>query len=123
MDNRRKLRRRDTRHHLSVWNRETDQPIGRLVNLTTNGMKIISEQPVDTDKTYHLRMELPTLPDDPLLTPEVEVAEQVQFDARSVWCQRKKTLDFWDTGMELTNVSQETVDSIYSALQDALFQH
>ncbi len=123
MENRRRLRRQDARFHLNVMNQETDESVGRLVNLTTNGMQIISEQPILTDTTYHLEVELPSLPEESVLPEGVDVTEQVQFDARAVWSRKKTNLDFWDTGMELTNVSQETVDTLYSALQDALFQY
>ncbi len=126
MDNRRDTKRRVARYNLDVWDCETDQPIGRLVNLSTNGMRLTCEQPVRIGNSYNLRMELPSVPDDPGLPTGIDVSEQIMFNARSVWCKRKEAkdaTDIWDTGLQLTNVPQNTVETIYSALQDALFQY
>ena len=56
---RRKHERKHLNVYLKVFNRDTDQLVGRLCDITPEGFMHISEQPIGTDISLSLRVEFP----------------------------------------------------------------
>ncbi len=55
----RKVRRRNSFYYLEVFEEETKNFVGRLINITTDGIMLESEEPIEVKKGYRLSMELP----------------------------------------------------------------
>ena len=60
MDEKREIKRRHLIYYLRVFDRKTDQLLGHLVNITPQGIMLISEESLATDTTFQLRMKLPS---------------------------------------------------------------
>ncbi len=56
MEKKRSQKRWHLIYYLRVFDRDTNEMIGHLVNITTEGIMLISDQTIDLDKTFHLRM-------------------------------------------------------------------
>jgi hypothetical protein len=94
-------------YYLLVFDRKTDELVGHLVDITTEGMKLISKGPLRPDTLYHFRM---LLPDD------LGGSKHMQFDARSVWCKDNLYSDFNGTGFRFEKISDEDIAIIGSLI-------
>ena len=59
MDERRKAPRKQTDHFFGIYHRETDEFIGKLLDLSIMGMKIQAVQEMDVGCIYDFRIDLP----------------------------------------------------------------
>ena len=109
MQEKRKLRRRHLVYYLRVFDRNTGQLIGYLVYITPDGIMLMNEDGIETDTIFQFRMALPA---------EVFVKGQLDFDAKSLWCERDINPDFFDTGFQLLNVSEQDIDIIKHLISD-----
>jgi len=100
-----KNRRREERHHLihylRIFDRNTGEELGNLVNINTGGVMIISGSPIAEDALLELRMEFPE---------EFEGRCEMEFDARSVWVKVDENPDWFAMGLKSTNISEMDLD-------------
>ena len=96
MGRERSLVRKRTSDYFLVYNRDTDELIGRLINLTTEGAMLISDDPIDVPTISKCKMVLPE---------EIEGCKEVTFDAKSKWCKRNEDFHWYETGYQFLNVS------------------
>lgn len=108
MYERRKLKRRHLIYYLRVFEQGTNKLMGHLVDLTQEGIMLISEDPIEVNKVYHLRMILPS---------RMGGKEEWLFDAESRWCKKDVNPDFYDTGFQLLNLKQEGLEIISNLIQ------
>ena len=109
MPERRKLKRRHLIYCLRVFDKHTDQLMGHLVDISTEGIMLMSEEPVDTGATFHFRMSFPE---------EIEGARHLAFDATSQWCRHDANPSFFDTGFELVGVSDQDRQVITALIEE-----
>lgn len=109
----RKIERKNLRYYVEVFNRDTDELIGRMVDITKDGIRLFCKQPIDTSTVYPMRMNLPK---------SCEGSEQVVFDANSIWCKPKTSdhglTDYYDTGYQMMNLSVEDAQNIQSLIEE-----
>jgi len=92
----RKLKRRHLIYYLRVFDRNTGVLMGHLLDIASDGILLISENPIEINQMFQLKMVLPA---------EIYGKEQLYFDARSVRCQKDKNPDFFNIGFQLQKVS------------------
>lgn len=97
------IKRHHLRYYLSVYNRKTGKPIGYIVNISTEGMRLVSHIPLLTHSVFQFRIKLPR---------EIEGARNIDFDALSCWCRPDVSPDCFDTGFKLIDAPQELLDLI-----------
>ena len=90
----RRIKRRHLIYYLEAIDRDTDNPIGFLVDITTKGIMLMSETPIEAGKMFHLRI---------LLKTDFSEKKYLNFDAKSKWCEKSINADIYDTGFELIN--------------------
>ena len=113
MEEKRRLQRRHLIYYLRVFEKNADQPLGHMVDISTEGMMLISEQPVKTETVFELRMVLPV---------EIEGSREVHFSAESRWCREDENPDFYNTGFQLINPSPEHVKITEHLIQKFCFK-
>jgi hypothetical protein len=64
---------------------------------------LVSEQPIENNKTFNLRMVLPS---------EILSKEDVLFEAISIWCKKDINPDFYATGFRTILAEQEDLNLI-----------
>jgi len=114
MKDRRKSKRNHVVFYLRVFDRRNNNQLGNLIDISRKGLRIIRKEPMKPNLTYEMRMELPKA---------IEGRNQVEFDARSVWCVKGLNTDFYDTGFELKNMTSEKNLLIERSVEDFLFDH
>lgn len=76
MNEKRRSDRKSIDSIILVTDAITDQPVGRIGNLSTTGLMLIGPQPMNDDALYQLRFDLPGRGNESRRTLEVGVHEQ-----------------------------------------------
>ncbi len=113
MRNQRKLKRRHIIYYLRVLDRNSGQLIGQLIDITTEGVKLISENPIDPQTFLQLRM---------LLPEEINRKSEICFDVESLWCKRDINPNFFSIGFVFVDILQEDVNIIKNLIYDFSFR-
>lgn len=109
--------RKQHRHHLifylKVYHRDSGEQIGYLGDITTDGMMVMSREPLEVDQDWELEIRTVENLAEPrsLFTP-----------ARSRWCRQDVNPDFYATGFELLGTPQETTRAIQQLIREIGFQ-
>jgi len=114
MKEQRKLQRRHLIYYLRVFNDETNEVLGHLINISPEGIMIMSEKPLETGKLFHLRMDLPA---------DVFRKQLIEFDAESRWCRKDVNPEFYDTGFLIKNLNEEDARLIEKLIDDYGFRY
>ena len=88
-DEPRTLKRRHLVYYLEVYDDDTNELLGHLVDLTTTGLKLVSKEKIPTNRNYKLRMMLPA---------GYFSRKDLHFEAESKWSSNDINPDFYDTG-------------------------
>lgn len=113
MQDRRRLKRRHLIYYLRVFDRQSGDLLGRLVDLTTEGIMLLSESPVPLGRTYSCRVVLPGQGAD---------AREVTFDAHSVWCRKDVNPAFYAAGFTLEGPDPQAVETIEGLIAEYGFR-
>ncbi len=96
MAERRRLERKQLIFYLKVFEQDTNELVGHLSDVSTEGFKLISEKPVTIDQRFDLKMSL---------SKKTVGGEQVLFRAVSMWCRKNSQLsDFFDVGFQFIDL-------------------
>ncbi len=94
--------RRQERAHLiyflRVFDAESGDLLGQMVDLTTDGIMVIGEGAAAPRQHYRLRMDLPR---------NVPMGRHLTLEARCKWCRRDPSGDFHSMGFRLQDMSPE----------------
>jgi hypothetical protein len=105
----RKLKRRNLIYYLRVVDRANNRLVGRLVDLTTEGMMLISENPLASNQTYHMKMVLPA---------EIDLTREIHIDAQSQWTKPDVNPELYATGFHFLRVSPQDIGIIKDLIAD-----
>lgn len=105
-------RRRNTIYYLEVFDLESGTLLGRLTDITVEGMMLISEKPITADRTYQCRMVLPK---------EILGRTNIIFDATCVWSRQARNSDFFEAGFRSLIADPGDIDAIEMLIQRFAF--
>jgi len=80
-----------------------NKPVGRLGDITLEGLKVVSEQPIEVNTTLHLKLKLPE---------KLNQNEQITFEAESVWCKEVPEEKCFHTGFKTKQDSPDNIRTI-----------
>jgi len=103
MKDRRKIKRRYLLYYVRVYDGESREQIGNLVDITTKGAMILSANAIPVSKSFRLRIEL-----------SQDVAEKPHMDltVRAKWCHPDIDPSLYNIGLEIESISREDVKII-----------
>lgn len=93
---RRKFKRAHLIYYLRVFDRDRELLVGHLVDITGEGLMLVSEAPIPVGEQFNLRMMLPAA---------IFTENQLDFKAESLWCTNDINPEFYDAGFRLLDVS------------------
>lgn len=96
-----------------VFDKNSKQPIGRVLDITTEGVKLISKGPIDTNKTFNMRMSLPL---------NILGSEEITFDVSSLWSNKDINPDYYSTGFRMTKIANHDVRRIEHLVREFSFR-
>jgi len=94
----RKVERRHLVFYLRVFDGMGSRVIGHIVDISSQGLMLISDSPVPVNEDYRLRMRLPA---------EIVDKDEIVIDATSRWCKQDENPDFYITGFQIHNLTPE----------------
>lgn len=103
MSEKRKFSRVHLIYYLRLFDRKTGELIGNLVDLTTEGLQLISETPIEPGKILEIRMEFPE---------ELYGQQQIPINAEVVWCDHQLDPDLFSVGCRLLPVTPSQFTTI-----------
>ena len=112
MVEKRRTKRRHIIYYLRVFDKKTDQLVGQLVDITTSGMKLVSENSIEPDSYYEFRLVLPE---------EIDKKKEIAFAVKSMWCKRDVNPNFYSIGFEFEDISTEDINIIKNLIYDFSF--
>ncbi len=112
MLSRRKLKRRHLIYYLRLFDRNSEELVGHLVDITTEGLKVMSEYPLAVDKRFQFEMVL----------PEDMGAERITFDATSVHCEEDINPEFYATGFRIDQIDSDHAELINQMIDEFGFR-
>lgn len=104
----RTLKRRHLIYYLEVFDDDTDELLGNLVDITTEGLKLVSKKAMKTNKVFNMRMNLPEgYFEDPV----------IHFQAKSLWSTNDINPDFYDTGFTAPDMDSKVKNIIGNLIE------
>jgi hypothetical protein len=110
---RRKLKRRHVIFYSRVFDRNSGVLLGHLMDITIEGLMLISEAPLNAGITYHLRMDLPE---------DVMTKAYLSFEAQCLWSKPDINPAFYNAGFKVLNMSQDDIDLIENMIDEYGFR-
>jgi hypothetical protein len=106
MEERRKLPRKHLIYYLPVYDNRNGALLGRLIDLTVEGMALVREDGLDVGSIHECRMELPR---------RIGDIKEIIFTAQCMRCSQDVNPDFMDAGFKIiafTNTNASTVEGL-----------
>ena len=94
--------------YLGVYAGESKIPLGFVADIHSDGIMLRCDCPIETPKTYSLRMELPQ-----------QIGSKrthIDFSAESVWCEKEAEMDFYKAGFRIIGADEELLAIIGSLI-------
>jgi hypothetical protein len=114
MEERRHLKRRHLIYYLSVEDIDTGRALGHLVDVTPDGIMLMSQEPIQTEQVFRLRMTIPA--------GATGSRETIEFQARSVRSSKDVNPDFFDTGFHTVSLTPTQLGLIETLIDDYGFR-
>ena len=111
MADKRRLKRWHLIYYLRVFECDNGQLLGHLVDVTTEGLMLVSERRIPNGQEFDLRMEIPT----------EDGIRNIPLKTYSVWSDYDINRSFFDTGFELVDPSSETIYQIRELIDELHF--
>lgn len=97
IDNR-KAKRRHIIYYLPVSDAVNGEELGRLVDITTIGMMLISEQPLAVGSEFSFKITLPQ---------EIKSPRTIEVRGQSKWCHKDVNPDYYAVGIQFNDTNPE----------------
>jgi hypothetical protein len=108
--NRRSLRRRTLKGVVNVVNRLNEQVIGRLVNITTEGLMLVSAKPLETDTLYQVVLALPE---------QVNGVQEILLGMDCLWTSpADPKADMYWSGCHIIDLSDEMFEHLSALIEE-----
>ena len=108
-----RLKRKHCKVYMKVLSSETDTLIGYLVNITTEGLMLVGEEPIETDESLQLKLILPT---------KIKGVNQVNLSAQAIWCEQDSNPEFYNIGFLLREVPRKNIRIIERLIKKYSFK-
>jgi c-di-GMP-binding flagellar brake protein YcgR len=95
MRERRGYKRQQTRHHTSVRSMPEGKIVGRLVDITTTGLMLLSSTPIPLGREMKLRIPLRVM---------VHDMHEIEISAVTVWCRPDANPQFHRIGFAIPDI-------------------
>ncbi len=96
-------------YYLRVFNRETGEVLGHLVDITTQGVMIMRDSPLEVGGNYSMRIRWRNN------EGKLRIAD---FDGICRWSRPDVNPDFYGAGFAITSAAPEHVDAIQSLIRE-----
>jgi c-di-GMP-binding flagellar brake protein YcgR len=114
MKNKRQIARQNSLYHSKVVEVKTGRLIGRTVDISDTGMRLVSDSKPESDGILDLRLELPK---------PVNGKQVIEFKAAVRWVNEDTNPDYHAVGIELIDPSEDVCTILQILQQNLCFVH
>ncbi len=115
-EERRTLKRRRPTYYLRVFDNESDQLAGSLIDISPEGLMLASRKKFKPEENVKIRISL----------PDAIVGERtLTLDARNIWCRKELDSgvhDYFSAGFSFDIIPKDEADIIDNSMKNYLFQ-
>jgi hypothetical protein len=112
MKEKRKHKRVNLFYYLEIIDNKTDKCLGHLVDITPEGLMMISQEEMEADSEFHLRMLLPETAYD---------KKSISFKAKSRWVKKDVNPMFFASGYQIVDIGSVESETITSLIDNFAF--
>ena len=95
-------------YYTRIFDSKTQQQIGNMVDITTQGIMLVSSEPVPVQTNFQLKLELSDdIADKPFL----------ELETRSVWCHHDIDPNYYNSGFQILSPTSEDMDIIQRIIE------
>lgn len=109
----RKLRRRHLIYYLRVFERDSGELLGHLVDLTSEGILLMGERSIEPEMAFSMSMDLPT---------DICGKRKLHLDGRCVWTRQDPNTGLHDNGFRLTELPLPELNVVGVLIDDYGFR-
>lgn len=109
MSDKRRLARKVANIILEISDHNTGSRLGQVVNVTTEGLLLISKKPIAVDAVFQMDMHL---------NESVGDVEKITFGATALWSSPARQAESYWTGFHIIDISPETSAIIEQMVND-----
>jgi len=110
-DNKRQQKREKLIYYLRVFNSENNQYLGRVIDMSGQGVMLIMDNSCPNDSVFDVSVEL----------PEDFSASSINLSIQSMWCNPDVNKDYYIAGFRMTFTNEEDAGKIETLLQNYAF--
>ncbi len=110
--NKRQVERKYLVFYLRVFDGLSSKVLGHVVNISSKGIMLLSDNAIPENEEYRLRMRLPS---------EVSEGGEIVFSATSRWCKLDRNPDFYVAGFQIHDLSADEKNNILCLIDDFSF--
>ena len=109
MQEKRKSPRKIANEDLEVYDQITGDQVGKVVNISAEGLMLLSHEPFSIGSVYPFDLKLPNL---------IKKHSKISFGAEAVWSTEAAQPDNYWTGFRVIDISEENVLTIDELILD-----
>lgn len=105
-------RQRNRRHlvlYLRIFDGMSSRVLGHLMDISSDGLMLLCDEPMEVNEEYRLRMRLPK---------EVSGSKEIMFEAISRWCRQDDNPEFYVVGFQIQDMDRETRELLSHLIED-----
>jgi hypothetical protein len=87
--------RKNTPHNVKVLDQESNQVLGRVVDITADGLMLVVDHHIEPGRSFNFRIILPRMIDGKI---------DIQVKAETVWCKEDTNPRFFKVGFRFENL-------------------
>ena len=110
--NKRQIKRWYLVMYLRVFDEDTGELLGHIVDINKEGLRLVSDKPIPLDRTYRLSVDVPK---------EDAPRQRIHLEAESLWSGRDVNPDFYATGLRIQNVSTQALLQLQLLIEEFKF--
>lgn len=106
---RRGVKRRHLVFYLRVFDQSNNSVLGHVVDISSEGLMLLSDASIKVDEKFSLRMRLPI---------DLSDKDELQFNAVCRWCKEDGNPEFYLSGLQIDGLTIEVEEYILHLIKD-----
>lgn len=95
--------------YLRVFNQDSNELLGHIIDISESGMMLISDDPIAVPQGFRVWVDVPN--------GETHSRQRIQLETRSLWSGNDINPDFYDTGFCITHATPGSVRHINELIE------
>jgi hypothetical protein len=95
--------------YLRVFDCLSAKVLGHVVNISSKGLMLLSDNAIPVNQEYQLKMQLPS---------EVSDLGEIIFNAVSCWCKQDRNPDFYVAGFKIHDLNESGKNDVLHLIDD-----